>query len=176
MPTAVSERRTKTRRIRQQRYSRRTVAVRLPVAPRALVVAAAIPLLFLHVSYQPHVSVGSVAAYLSDFAVLAVVVTALVVGLREGFGALRPGLPIWTAVTCFLVWMCVEVGLGRHHAASYAAHTHAITAAKFAEYALLAPAIVVLLRTRAELLLSAWTLVLWSSLATLVGIAQFFGA
>src|SRR4051812_33291696 len=176
MPTAVSERRTKTRRIRQQRYSRRTVAVRLPVAPRALVVAAAIPLLFLHVSYQPSVSVGSVDAYLSDFAVLAVVVTALVVGFRTRFAALRPGLPIWVATACFLAWMFVEVALGSRHAASYAAHTHAVTAAKFAEYALLAPSVVLLLRTRAELLLAAWTLVVWSSLATIAGIAQFFGA
>src|SRR5436190_12553794 len=109
MPTAVSERRTRTRRIWRQRYSRRTVAVRLPVAPRALVVAAAIPLLFLHVSYQPHVSVGSIDAYLSDFAVLAVVVTAFVVGLRDGFGALRPGLSVWIATACFLAWICSEI-------------------------------------------------------------------
>src|SRR5437764_7424574 len=101
MPRAVAERRTRTRRIRRQRYSRRTVAVRLPVAPRALVVAAAIPLLFLHVSYQPGLAVGSVNAYLSDVAVLAVVVAALVVGARTGFGPLRAGLPIWVALGCF---------------------------------------------------------------------------
>jgi O-antigen ligase len=35
---------------------------------------------------------------------------------------------------------------------------------------------VLLLRTRDDLLVAAWSLVLWSSLATLAGIAQFFGA
>jgi O-Antigen ligase len=152
------------------------VAVRLPVRPRALVVAAAIPLLFLHVSYQPGLAVGSVNAYLSDFAVLVVVVAALVEGIRTGFAPLRAGVAVWAALAAFLVWMCIEVGLGHQHAASYATHTHAITAAKFAEYALLAPAVVLLLRDAADLLVAAWSLVVWSALATLVGIAQFFGA
>jgi O-antigen ligase len=152
------------------------VDVRLPVSPRALVVAAAIPLLFLHVDYQPGVSVGSVNAYLSDFAVLAVVLVAVAVGLREGFAPLRPGLPVWIALAAFLVWMTVEVGLGRHHAASYDTHAHAITAAKFAEYALLAPSVALLLRARSDRLLAAWTLVVWSCFATVVGVAQFFGA
>ena len=75
MPTAVADRRTKRPRIRRQRYSGRSVAVRLPVAPRALLVAAAIPLLFLHSEFQPSISVHvggtSVDAYLTDFAVLA---------------------------------------------------------------------------------------------------------
>src|SRR3954452_22208608 len=172
MPTAVTEQRTKSRGIRRQRYSRRTVAVRLP----AFLVAAAIPLLFLHVSYQPGVAVGPVNAYLSDFAVLALVATAFAVGLRDGFAPLRAGLPVWIALTVFLVWMCIEVGLGHTHDASYATKDHAVTAAKFAEYALLAPSVVLLLRTRSDLLAAAWSLVLWSSLATLVGIAQFFGA
>ena len=152
------------------------MAVRLPVAPRALVVAAAIPLLFLHARYQPGFSVGSVDAYLSDFAVLAVVVVALVVGVRDSFAPLRPGRWIWLALGCFLLWMIAGVAIGHRHNAAYATHTHAVTAAKFAEYALLAPSAVLLLRTRAELLLAAWTLVLWSCFATFVGVAQFFGA
>ena len=152
------------------------MAVRLPVSPRALVVAAAIPLLFLHVAYQPGVSVGPIDAYLSDFAVLAVVVTAIVVGARDRFAALRAGRPLWIALACFLVWMVVEVALGRHHAPSYATRTHAITAAKFAEYALLAPSVAILLRRVVDLLLAAWTLVVWSCFATIVGVAQFFGA
>lgn len=150
--------------------------VRLPVAPRVLVLAAAIPLLFLHARYQPSVSVGPVDAYLSDIAVLAVVVTALVTGVREGFAPLRAGRTVWIAAAAFLAWMFVEVALGRVHAASYDTVDHAVTAAKFAEYALLAPATVLLLRTRADLLLCAAVLVAWSCLATLVGIAQFLGA
>src|SRR5436305_3571562 len=164
MPRAVAERRTRTRGIGWQRYSCRSVAVRLPVAPRALVVAAAIPFLFLHVRYQPGVSVGPIDAYLSDFAVLAVVATALWTGVRDGFAPLRPGLPVWIALACFFTWILVGVFVGHEHAATYATRTHAVTAAKFIEYGLLAPSIVLLLRTRAELLLAAWTLVLWSCL------------
>lgn len=152
------------------------MAVRLPVSPRALLVAAAIPLLFLHVSYQPGVAVGPVDAYLSDFAILAVVIAAIAVGVRTRFAALWPGRWIWAACIAFLVWIVIEVGLGHEHAASYATRTHLVTAAKFAEYALLAPSVVLLLRTAEDLLAAAWSLVVWSSLATLAGIAQFFGA
>src|SRR3954470_7627596 len=101
MPTAVRERRAKSRRIRRGQYSCRPVATRQPVSPRALVLAAAIPLLFLHVSYQPGVDVGvgstTVNAYLSDFAVLTVVVAAIVSGLRLGFEPLTQGRWLWLA-------------------------------------------------------------------------------
>ena len=142
--------------------------------------AAAIPILFLHVSYQPGVAVGfgstTVNAYLSDFAVLAVVVAAAATVARGGFAALVPGRWVWLAGGLFVVWMFLGVALGHQHAASYQWRTHGITAAKFAEYALLAPSAAVLLRRASDVALCAWTLVLWSCFATLVGIAQFFGA
>ena len=72
--------------------------------------------------------------------------------------------------------MFVEVGYGHGHDAAYSWRTHAVTAAKFAEYALLAPSVPLLLRRSRDVLLSAWSLVLWSVFATVVGIAQFFGA
>jgi O-antigen ligase len=150
------------------------------VSPGAIVLAAAIPILFLHVSYQPGVAVGfgstTVNAYLSDFAVLAVVIAAAVEGLRLGFFPLAAGRQLWIAIGLFLLWMLVEVGLGRHHAAGYAWRTHGVTAAKFAEYALLAPSVPLLLRRSRDALVCAWSLVLWSVLATAAGIAQFFGA
>src|SRR4051812_13813419 len=161
MPTAVVERRRMTRRIRRQRYSGRPVTVRLPVAPRALLVAAAIPIIFLHIAFQPVLKAGPVNAYLSDFAVLAVVVGALVVGRRLGFTPLRPGTVVWVMTALFLVWMTIEVGHGHLHAASYATRTHAVTAAKFAEYALLAPALPLLLRTAEDVLVLLWSLTLW---------------
>src|SRR4051812_48754878 len=138
MPTAVRERRTKSRRIRRGQFSCRPVATRQPVSPRALLLAAAIPLLFLHVSYQPGVAVGlgstTVNAYLSDFAVLAVVVAALVTGLRRGFAPLAPGRWLWLVTGLFLVWILVEVAYGHVHESAYDWHAHAVTAAKFAEY------------------------------------------
>src|SRR5260370_818248 len=113
------------------------------VSPGAVVLAAAIPILFLHVSYQPGLAVGfgstTINAYLSDFAVLAVVIAALAEGKRRGLSPLAPGTWLWIALALFLAWMFVEVGLGHHHAAAYSWRTHGVTAAKFAEYSLLAP-------------------------------------
>jgi O-antigen ligase len=144
------------------------------------VLAAALPILFLHVKYQPGVGLGfgstTINAYLSDFAVLAVVVVALLEGARHGFAALTPGRLLWIALALFLVWTVIEVALGHHHAAAYSWRTHGVTAAKFAEYALLAPSVPLLLRRSQDVLLAAWSLVLWSAFATGVGIAQFFGA
>src|SRR5260370_29045850 len=90
MPTAVSERRTMSRGIGRGQYSCRSLAtssvsndgrrergLASTVSPGALVLAAAIPILFLHVAYQPGISVGfcstTVNAYLSDVVVLSVV-------------------------------------------------------------------------------------------------------
>jgi hypothetical protein len=156
------------------------VAARLPVAPRTLVVAAAIPLLFLHSKFQPSVSIGlggtSVDAYLSDFAVLAVVLTALARAVRDGVARLRPGLPLWAVSAAFFVWIAFELGWGRHVAPSYPASTHLVTALKFLEYALLAPALTLIVRRRNDLLVVLWSLAVWSCCATVVGIAEFFGS
>ena len=150
------------------------------LSPGALVLAAAIPILFLHVSYQPGVAIGfgstTINAYLSDFAVLGVVVAALVLGIRDGFAPLAPGRVLWLAGALFFAWVFLEVALGRHHAAAYPWRTHGVTAAKFLEYGLLAPSVPLLLRRARDVALPAWSLVLWSVFATGVGIAQFFGA
>src|SRR5207247_4484827 len=106
--------------------------------------------LFLHVSYQPGLNIGfgstTINAYLSDFAVLAVVAAALLEGTRHGFAPLVPGRWLWLALALFLAWMLVEVRLGHHHAAAYSWRTHGVTAAKFAEYSPLAPSVTLLLR------------------------------
>jgi len=150
------------------------------VAPGAVVLAAAVPILFLHVAYQPGLAIrfGSttINAYLSDFAVLAVVLGALAEGARRGFAPLAAGRSLWLAVSLFVVWIFAEVLYGHLHAATYSSRTHAVTAAKFAEYALLAPAVPLLVRRSRDLLLPLWSLALWSGAAAAVGIAQFFGA
>jgi len=90
------------------------VATRTPaLSQRALLLAAAIPILFLHVRYQPGfaINVGSTSinAYLSDFAVLGVVLTAAAVGFRSGFGRLARGRLLWGVAIAFFVWLFVEV-------------------------------------------------------------------
>jgi len=150
------------------------------MSPGAVLLAAAIPILFLHVRYQPGVAIGvgstTANAYLSDFAVLAVVVLAAVEARRRGLAALAPGRLLWIAGALFLVWMAAGVAVGRLHASAYPWQTHGVTAAKFAEYGLLAPAVPLLLRRTRDLVLPIWSVALWSGAATVVGIAQFFGA
>src|SRR5262249_35838721 len=112
MPTAVTERRTNSRLIRRHQYSCAPVGTRtLALSPRALVPAAAIPILFLHRYYQPGFAIGvgstSINAYLSDFAALAVVLTGLAIGLRSGFGRLMHGRLLWCAAILFFLWVLV---------------------------------------------------------------------
>lgn len=156
----------------------RGLAALRAATPEAFVLAAAVPLLFLHAQFQPSLSISaagaSVTAYLSDFAVLAVVVAALTTVRRDGAAALRAGRLLWGAIALLLVWIAVAVGYGHMHASAYSLSTHGVSAAKFAEYALLAPAVALIAQRRVNLLVLIWTIVAWSWAATIVGILEFF--
>jgi O-antigen ligase len=147
-------------------------------SPGTLVLAAALPILFLHVRFQPGFTVRagstSVHVVLSDLAVLAVAAVALAVWIRDR-PSFRAGRWVWVATVAFLVWDFAAVVYPLALDESYDWHTHLVTAGKFAEYALLAPALVVLVRRRADLELVVWTLVLWSVAASAVAVVQFFG-
>jgi hypothetical protein len=151
------------------------------VSFRSLALGAAIPLLFLHVHYQPgvdvHLSSTAVHAYLSDFAVLAVVITAIACGFAYGWSPLRNARLLWGAGVLFFVWVIVEIAWGRHVSGSgYDWHANLVTGAKFGEYALLAPAVPLVVRDARDLAVAAWSLVGWNAVASAVGLAQFFGA
>jgi hypothetical protein len=159
----------------------RATALTRPVwAGGALVLALALPPLFLHVEYQPGFSVGlgstSVAVELSDLAVLAVVGAAVVSGLRLGFGPLRRGVPLWLAAGGLAAWILTATLYGPLVLDGYPSADNLVTAAKFVEYALLALAVPLLIRNRDDLRAPLAVLVAWSALATLVGLVQFFGA
>jgi len=142
------------------------------------VLAAALPILFLHVRYQPGftVSAGSTSVHvvLSDLAVLAVAAVAAweYTRTRPSLGA---GKWVWWASAAFLLWNFAAVIYPRWLDESYDSHTHLVTAGKFAEYALLAPAVVVLVRRRTDLDLLLAVLAAWSVAASAVAVAQFFG-
>jgi O-antigen ligase len=144
------------------------------------VLAAALPILFLHVDYQPGFTVHTGGAnehvVLSDLVLLCVGVAALWSGLRRGFAPLRAGLPIWIGGGIFLLDVAAGSVYPKLWASGYHAATHAVTAAKFAEYALLALAVPLLVRTRRDVELVVLTLVAWSVAATVAGVAQIFGA
>jgi hypothetical protein len=148
--------------------------------PASVVLAAALPILFLHVDYQPGFTLHTGSAHehivLSDFVLLCVGATALVAGIRRGFAPLRPGLPIWIAGSIFLLDVFAASVYPKLWASSYESATHAVTATKFAEYALLALSVPLLVRTRRDAQWVVGALVAWSVAATIVGIAQIFGA
>jgi hypothetical protein len=146
---------------------------------RALVPAVAVPLIFLHVNYQPKVTIGlrstTVGIELSDLAVLGIVLAAVLVAVREGWAPLRPARRLWLAVGTFLALVVVATFhplLWQHH---YHFLKHLVTAAKFCEYGLLAPAVALLLRSRREALPLFCAIVAWSVAATAWGLLQFAG-
>jgi hypothetical protein len=137
-----------------------------------LLVAAALPFLFLHRHYQPQVSVGSVDADLSDLAVLLVVIAAAESGLQAR--RLAGGRAIWAAWGALAALVLGATAWGAAHT-GYPTGTHLTTAAKWIEYMLLAPALALLVRRASDLIPAAVVLVLWSCAATAVGALQFVG-
>jgi O-antigen ligase len=136
---------------------------------RVIALALALPFLFLHVKYQPGVRVPLGSTHLglemSDLAVVVVALVALRDGLRHGFGRLRPALWLWVSAALLLVWIFVRSQ----------SLTHFVTAGKFAEYALLAVSLPLILRRRDQWEFVAATVVAWSVAATFVGLLQIFG-
>jgi hypothetical protein len=137
-----------------------------------LILAAAVPFLFLHRNYQPGVDLGALHADLSDVAVLAVVVAGAL-ALRRGLWQARAA---WIALAALAVLILVGVVWGALHYDAYPAHTHLITAAKWLEYMLLAPAVAAIARDPRDLVPAALSLVAWDAIAGVVGVLQFFGA
>lgn len=147
-----------------------TLRTRYGVGP--LAIAAALPFLFLHSHYQPSLHVGSLDADLSDLAVLAIVVTALAsLDLRP----ITASLPVWEGWGALALLVVLSTAWGALRFGGYPAGTHAVTAAKWLEYMLLAPALVVVVRRSRDLEPAAVVLALWSAAATVVGLLQFVG-
>ena len=135
--------------------------------------AAALPLLFLHRRYQPlHATVGSVDVFASDLAVAAVVVAAIVAVRLWGAAPLRPARTLWLAAAAFLALLVVSC----FWTPVEQLQTHVTTAVKIGEYALLAPALCLLLRRRIDVDRFLLAFVAWSVCASTWGALQFVGA
>jgi O-Antigen ligase len=112
---------------------------------------------------------------LSDVAVLAVVVAAATSGFREGWSPLRAAARLWLLEALFLAWVVaatVHPLLWQRH---YPFLEHALTAAKFCEYGLLAPAAALLLRRRRDAVRLLAVAICWSAAATGWALLQFAG-
>jgi O-antigen ligase len=145
----------------------------MPRAP--LLFALVVPLVFLHSDYQPSVSVGQATLYLSDVAVLAAGAIGLGAGWRGGFGRLAATRAVWIAAAVFLVVVFASNAYGEVVDDDYPFFTHFLTAAKFAEYSLLALAAPLVFRAAADLTPLLVTLTLWSAAATTGAALQFLG-
>jgi hypothetical protein len=144
----------------------------------ALLLALAVPLLFLHEKYQPAFEIDwestSVDIRLSDFAVLVVVVAALVTAAQVGSGRLGAARILWLPGIALLIWLALEAF--RPASIDDARfEDHLVSFLKLGEYALLAPAVPLLVRRAQDLAIVLGSLVLWSVVATSVALVQFFG-
>ncbi len=148
-------------------------------SPGAVVLACAIPFLFIHERFQPEASVGAgsttVDIRLADLAVLAVVVAAAVHAARLGAGRLAAGRALWLTGALLLAWLAFEVfrpaSLDDESFAD-----HLVTFFKLVEYSLLAIAVPLLVRTARDLGILFGGFVLWGCVATAIAVLQFFGS
>lgn len=146
---------------------------------RALVPAAAVPVVFLHLRYQPRVELGlgstAVGIELSDVAVLIVVAAGLVAGMKYGWEPLRAGRLLWVLGAVLLGFVVASTFHPLLWQDDYRFLAHLVSAATFCEYALLAPALPLLLRQGEDAWPLLWTIAVWSAAAAGWGLLQFVG-
>jgi hypothetical protein len=136
-----------------------------------LVPAAAIPLVFLHSRYQASTSFGPVDVYGSDVVIALTLLAAVVAGVLFGWRRLLAVPVLWAlagALLALIVVSCLWTPLEK-------TTTHLVTAAKVVEYALLAPAVVLLLRRRVDVDRFLIAFVAWCAAASAWGVLQFLG-
>jgi O-antigen ligase len=145
----------------------------------ALVLAAAVPFLFLHATYQPGVSAGvastSIDVTLADLAIACVLLAAVVRGRREGWAPLRRSRWLLLLTAAFVVCGALSLATPSLLGEDYAFAPHAVSVAKFAWYAALLPAAILVVRTTREAVPLLRMLVAWSVAATAWGLLQFLG-
>jgi O-antigen ligase len=144
-----------------------------------LALAAAVPFLFLHATYQPTLSVdvggSSIDATLADAAIACVLAAAAVRARREGWQPLGRARLVLGLGAAFLLCAVVSLATPSLLGEDYAFATHAISVAKFAWYAALLPATLLLVRSTRDVVPVARLWIAWSVVATSWGLLQFLG-
>jgi hypothetical protein len=145
----------------------------------ALVLAAAIPFLFLHERFQPafaiHAGETSLEIRLADWALLAAVLAAAVTTFRLGAAPLRSGRVLWITGALLLGWLAfatlrpASVGDDRFG-------DHLVSYLKLVEYSVLALVVPLIVRRRSDLALVVLGVVAWSAVATAVALLQLLGS
>ena len=148
-------------------------------ATEAVVLAAAVPFLFLHATYQPTLSLGlggsSVDVTLADAAIACVLAAAAVRARREGWQPLLRGRVVLVLDVLFVLAGAVSLATPSLLGEDYDLTTHAISLAKFAWYATLLPATVLLVRSTLDAVPLLRAVTAWSVAATSWGLLQFLG-
>src|SRR5439155_311364 len=85
------------------------------------------------------------------------------------------GRAVWITGVAFVAIVVAATFYGLVRPEHYRFLTHLVTAAKFAEYAVLAPAVPLLLRARRDVAALLWSIAAWSAAATAWGLLQFSG-
>ena len=145
----------------------------------ALVLAAAVPFLFLHATYQPTLSIGagstSIDVTLADVAIAVTLVAAIARATREGWEPLRRARWLLLFAAALVVVGAVSLATPSFLGEDYDVGVHAVSVAKFAWYALLLPATALLVRSVRDAVPLLRAVVAWSVAATGVGLLQFLG-
>jgi len=148
-------------------------------ASEALVLAAAVPFLFLHATYQPSVSLGvgstSIDVTLADAAIACVLVAAVLRARRDGWQPLAHARIVVGLAAAFLLVCALSLATPSLLGEDYDLTRHAISLAKFTWYAALLPATVLLVRSSVDLVPVVRAFVAWSVAATSWGLLQFLG-
>ena len=145
----------------------------------ALVLAASVPFLFLHATYQPTLSIGagstSIDVTLADAAIAATLAAAIARATRDGWEPLRRARWLLLFASALVVVGAVSLATPSLLGEEYDVGVHAISVAKFAWYASLLPATVLLVRSARDAVPLLRIVVAWSVAATAVGLLQFLG-
>jgi O-antigen ligase len=148
-------------------------------ATEAVVLAAAVPFLFLHATYQPTVSLGlgdsSVDVTLADAAIACVLAAAAARARREGWQPVRRAWVVLALAAAFVLAGAVSLATPSLLGEDYDLTTHAISLAKFAWYATLLPATVLLVRSTLDAVPLLRAVTAWSVAATSWALLQFLG-
>ena len=112
---------------------------------------------------------------LADLAIACVLAAAVVRGRREGWAPLRRSRWLLLLTAAFVVCGALSLATPSLLGEDYALAPHAVSVAKFAWYAALLPAAILVVRTTREAVPLLRMLVIWSVAATAWGLLQFLG-
>jgi O-antigen ligase len=133
-------------------------------------------LVFVKGDFQPSFKLHGSTVASSDLLIAVTLLLALWRLWAGGLAVIGRSLPLWSAAAAFVLFVGAASLYPRLSDSHYDWSTHLVTAVKFAEYALLAPATALLVQGTRELRRLAATVAGLALVAAVVGVAQFCGA